>query len=259
MMRVMRWDMVVHGSVVVVRMQTNPVNRLNLALFDDLQRAFDRLDDEFADLPVVLTGAGRVFSAGVDFSTAFPMFRRGDPREIAAWFEQFRAAMLRVFEFRRPIVAAVNGHALAGGLVLALCCDFRVGVTGKHKCGLAEFPIGIPMPSMFHEIIRYRVGSQTALDALLGGRTCTPGEAVELGFYDELAAPDELIQRARQRALCVPAACLDSYAQLKTKLLYPTLLRISDWMVQGDAGWNGAAAAPSPSRAHACEVPGDRA
>ena len=111
--------------VAVVTMTTNKVNAQNPAFFADLHAAFDRLDAEFRDCAVVLTSTGAVFSAGLDFDHHFPLFARQSLKEIDAWFAAYRATNLR-FHLPRPTVAAVNGHAYAGGLITAFCCDHRI-------------------------------------------------------------------------------------------------------------------------------------
>ena len=116
--------------VALVTMNTNKANAQNPIFFEDLHRAFDRLEAEFNDCAVVLTGTGRVFSAGLDFDHHFPLFARRSTSEVDAWFETYRATNLRIFTYPRPTVAAIKGHAYAGGLITALDCDLRIAAAG---------------------------------------------------------------------------------------------------------------------------------
>ena len=116
--------------VALVTMTTNKANAQNPTFFDDLHRAFDRLESDFRDCAVVLTGTGRVFSAGIDFDYHFPLFARRSLAEVDAWFGTYRATNLRLFTYPRPTVAAINGHAYAGGLITALDCDLRIAADG---------------------------------------------------------------------------------------------------------------------------------
>ena len=104
-----------HPHVAVVTMNTNKVNAQNPAFFADLYAAFDRLEFEFADCAVVLTGLGAVFTAGLDFDHHFPMFARQSIKEIDAWFDEYRATNLRLFTYPRPTVAAINGMPMRAG------------------------------------------------------------------------------------------------------------------------------------------------
>src|SRR4030095_13824062 len=148
----MAWDIEVVGDCALVHMNTNKVNVQNDKFFADLHHAFDRLEHEFNDLPVVLTGQGDTFSAGIDFQYSFDIFSSGSLRKIRDWYQAYRETNLRIFQYPRPTVAAINGHAIAGGLITALDCDFRVAARKAAKFGLNEVPIGIPMPAAYVEI-----------------------------------------------------------------------------------------------------------
>ena len=166
----MAWQIDVVDECAVVRMNTNKVNVQNDQFFADLHGAFDRLEREFQDLPVVLTGQGDVFSAGIDFQYSFDIFGSGSEDKIRQWYRAYRETNLRIFTYPRPTVAAVNGHAIAGGLITALDCDFRVAARKPAKFGLNEVPIGIPMPAAYVEIIKYALGDQVGALTTLRGK-----------------------------------------------------------------------------------------
>jgi enoyl-CoA hydratase len=114
---------------------------------------------------VLLTGSGAVFTAGLDFDHHFRLFARRSLKEIDAWFDAYRATNLRLFTYPRPTVAAINGHAYAGGLITALDCDHRIAGEGPLQFSLNEVPIGIPMPAVYCEIIKHAVGPRAAFGA----------------------------------------------------------------------------------------------
>ena len=113
----------------------------------------------------MLTGTGTRFSAGLDLGEHFPLFA-GDPAAVASWFGDYRATNMRLFTYPRPTVAAVNGHAFAGGLITAAVCDYRVAVADGARFGLNEVPIGIPMPAVYVRMLAYAWGEPVA------ARTC---------------------------------------------------------------------------------------
>ncbi len=170
----MSWTIERRGRVAVVTMTTNPVNAQNRAFFADLHEAFDRLEREHPECPVVLTGTGTRFSAGLDLGEHFPLFA-GDPAAVASWFADYRATNMRLFTYPRPTVAAVNGHAFAGGLITAAVCDYRVAVADGARFGLNEVPIGIPMPAA--QRLRSAVVTRTAAHARARSPTSTSAPA----------------------------------------------------------------------------------
>src|SRR5262249_8570875 len=211
----MAWDIEVVDGCAVVRMNTNKVNVQNDHFFADLHRAFDRLEREFSDLPMVLTGQGDVFSAGIDFQYSFEIFGSGSPDKICAWYRGYRETNLRIFQYPRPTVAAVNGHAIAGGLITALDCDFRVAARKSAKFGLNEVPIGIPMPAAYIEIIKYALRHQAGALTRLRGLLYTLEESEKLGFFNEVCEPDQLLSTAIRWAKCITPDSNTAYAMSK--------------------------------------------
>ncbi len=240
-----------HDHVVVVTMNTNKVNAQNPAFFADLHAAFDRLDAAFGDCAVVLTGTGAVFSAGLDFDHHFPMFARRSLKEIDAWFENYRTTNLRLFSYPRPTVAALNGHAYAGGFITAIVCDYRIAAQGALQFSLNEVPIGIPMPAAYVEIIKYAVGTPAASELTLFGQVHDLAAAQRMGVVHRTAAPDKLLDAAIAWAARMPPDCHAAYAFSKRALQATTMAAIDsaalldrDWLSRGMSD-------PGGLRAHA--------
>lgn len=223
----MSWTIERRGRVAVVTMNTNPVNAQNRAFFADLHEAFDELEGQHSDSPVVLTGTGTRFSAGLDLGEHFPLFA-GDTDTVASWFQDYRATNMRLFTYPRPTVAAVNGHAFAGGLITAAVCDRRVAVSEGAKFGINEVPIGIPMPAVYLRMLAYAWGEPVASRACLQGEIYGTDEALQLGFVHELAAADELLDRAVAIAESTPEDCIGNYAYTKRALQAPALRDIAE-------------------------------
>ena len=215
-----------HPHVAVVTMNTNKVNAQNPAFFADLHAAFDRLEAEFDDCAVVLTGSGAVFTAGLDFDHHFPLFARRSLREIDAWFDAYRATNLRLFTYPRPTVAAVNGHAYAGGLITALDCDHRIAAQGPLQFSLNEVPIGIPMPAVYCEIIKHAIGARAASELTLFGQVYDLEAATRMGLVQQTVAAGDLLEAAVAWAALVTPDCLPAYAFAKRALQATTMTAI---------------------------------
>ena len=229
-----------HDHVVVVTMNTNKVNAQNATFFDDLHAAFDRLETEFDDSAVVLTGTGKVFSAGLDLDHHFAMFARRNLKEIDKWFAAYRATNLRLFTYPRPTVAAINGHAYAGGFITAIDCDYRIAAKSELQFALNEVPIGIPMPAVYCEIIKYGIGTQAASEFALFGQVYDLEAACRMGVVHKTTAPDQLLDAAVAWAAHVKPDCYPAYSLSKRALQATTMAAIDsaarldlDWLSRG--------------------------
>lgn len=146
-----------------------------------------------APTPTVLTGEGKVFSAGLNLVELEPF----DRDQMRGFLERFSVLMTQVLTSRFPLVAAVNGHAVAGGCVLAMACDHRVGTAGPYKIGMNEMAIGLTLPAIVTEILRGKLSADHARTVILGGALYDPVDATQMGLLDEVEVePHAAIERA---------------------------------------------------------------
>ena len=228
-----------HDHVVVVTMiPTRSMHKIRVLA--DLHAAFDRLEADFSDCAVVLTGTGKVFTAGLDLDHHFALFARRSLKEIDAWFEAYRATNLRLFTYPRPTVAAINGHTYAGGFITAIDCDHRIAVEGPLEFSLNEVPIGIPMPAVYCEIIKHAVGQRAACELTLFGQVYDLEAVRRMGVVQQTAATDKLLDAAVAWAALVPPDCFPAYAFSKRALQATTMAAIDaaarldrDWLSRG--------------------------
>lgn len=209
-----------HGSIVVLRLDHGKVNAIDTELFEDLEKALGELSPDRPDA-LVITGNGRAFSAGVD------LFRvRAGGRE---YLESFLPALTRglhaLFTFPRPVVAAIDGHAVAGGAILACACDARLVARGSIRIGVPELKVGVPYPTLPLEVLRHAVGARNLQEVVYGGATYPPDEAQARGLVDEVVDPDELMERALERARAYGALPADAFRHTKEALRRPALER----------------------------------
>lgn len=231
----MPWNIERKENVALVVMNTNKVNAQNEAFFADLDEAFDRLESQYSDCAVVLTGQGKVFSAGLDFEEVFGLFGSRNEKKIQDWFERYRATNLRVFTYPKPVIAAVNGSAIAGGLITALNCDYRIGVAEESKFSLNEVPIGIPMPGTYLEIIRHAVGTHNASVLSLFGEMYSTQQAIDLGVLHVTVQRSDLVDAALRFARKISPDALTAFAFSKAAIQAPALQRIESLNKQFDS------------------------
>src|SRR4051794_17967876 len=218
------------GQLALVRIDRPPANALDLELLEDGRRA---LDDLAAAEPaaVVLTGRDGFFSAGVDLKLAPTLDAEGQ----RAMVEGINRLFAGWYSLPRPVVAAVNGHAIAGGLILALCADHRVCSASDAKLGLTELRAGIPYPAAAIAVVRAELPASTARRLVLGASLVGPEEALELGVVDELQAPDALLPRALDVATELAALPRSTYTVVKRQLRGPVIEAVEQ-VLSGGAG-----------------------
>ena len=197
-----------HDGVAVVRLEHGKVNVLDLDLLRALSTTLAGLHEADA---IVLTGAGRAFSAGVDLKRLLD----GGPDEMEEFLLGLDEGLLALYDYPRPAVAAVNGHAIAGGCILVQACDYRIMSGGT--IGVAELKVGVPFPTAPFEILRNAVGQRTAA-LVLTGRTVGPEEALALGLVDETEAPEHLLDRALDRARMLARIPASTFAHTREQL-----------------------------------------
>jgi enoyl-CoA hydratase len=216
-----RWNIVRVDDVHVVTMTSNKVNAMNDDFFSDLQAAVAELQSAEV-LPVVLTASGNCFCAGLDLRTLFEL----DRVTLTAFVDRLDATVLAWFSLPRPTVAALNGHAIAGGCVLALACDLRVAVDRGATIGMNEVQVGVPFPAVPLAVTRHALSPSHAREVLLTGALYSPEEARERGLVDVLAPAADVVPRAIALARSIAPDSLAAYAAVKTHLLAPTLAEL---------------------------------
>lgn len=128
----------------------------------------------------------------------------------------------------RPTVAAINGHAIAGGCVLALACDVRIAVESATTIGMNEVQVGIPFPAVPLAVTRHALAPDRLREILLMGALYGPRDALDRGLVDAVAPESTLITRACEWARSVAPDSLEAYATLKAHLLAPTLAQLDE-------------------------------
>lgn len=183
-----------YGSVVELRLNRPPVNALNPELCAALAHALREAAAQGAG-GIVLAGGPKVFSAGLDVPYLLSL---GDDENalLHAWKEFFHAARA-LAESPIPVVAALAGHAPAGGCVLALCCDYRVMADGPYRIGLNETQVGLVAPEGIQYLMKRVVGAHRGERLLVSGAMPDAQEALRIGLVDELTDIDEVAVRAR--------------------------------------------------------------
>ena len=208
-------------GITVLFLEHGKANALDTELSRELLRSLDEAERSSARA-LVLTATGSIFSAGVDLKRVLEGGR--------AYLEDFVPALsevvLRLFGFPMPVVAGINGHAIAGGCILAAACDYRVMTDGAATIGLPEQRIGLAFPPAALEVMRFHLGDRAMQQLIHTGGKVGPEEAVSIRLVEERAAPDSVLDRALEVAIDWSEVPSRTFALSKRQIRYHAIERI---------------------------------
>ena len=221
-----------NGPIAVLTLAHGKANALDIELCGEIVRQFEELRSSSTQA-VVLTGEGRIFSAGVDLVRLLD----GGPAYVREFLPQLEQAFRTVFFFPKPVIAAVNGHAIAGGCVLACAADRRLMARDAGRIGVTELLVGVPFPPMAFEIMRFVAPRRFLHEMIFAGATYPPDQGIERGLVDEVVEPAQLRDRAMAAAEALGALSPAAFALMKQQVRQPVQDRLAR---HGDA-FNAAA------------------
>jgi enoyl-CoA hydratase len=210
------------GRVLRVRLDDGKANTIEARWVAELSAALDAAERDAG--AVLFEGRAGRFCAGLDLKVLPTLGRDG----LIAFVRSYQELMLRLFLFPRPVVAAVGGHAIAGGAILALASDFRVMAEGAFQIGLREVAIGIPLPTFGCELAKATMPPTSWTGAVLRGELYTPDVALARGMVDRVVPAAELEANALAEARLLAQLPDRAFAQTKVMLRAEFAQRIRD-------------------------------
>jgi enoyl-CoA hydratase/carnithine racemase len=208
------------GGICLLTLNRPPANAINRDLNQALFRACRAARDDTGVRAVIVSGVGKFFSAGLDLKEATSgRIRMGN---LAGSEDD---GFFALWTMPKPTVAMVNGHAIAGGLIIALACDFRITAQGAHRFGLNEVEIGLAFPIGAFEIARLALSNHGLRWATLEAGLYGPSRALELGFVDEVVEPERLEPRCVELAGRLATVAGLAYAHTKRAIQRRAVMR----------------------------------
>jgi enoyl-CoA hydratase len=207
-------------GIAVLTVDRPPANAMDVDLLGDVVAALRELQHE-PPAALVLAGREGVFSAGADLK-AVPAYGPGEQRQMV---EGINEMALGTYALPFPVVGAITGHAIAGGLVLALCTDLRVAST-SGRYGLTEVKVGVPYPQAAIGVVRAELAPHAARVLAFGNQLVDAAECVRLGVFDEALEPAAVLPRALELAGTLAGFPADTYARTKHDLRAATIERL---------------------------------
>lgn len=201
------------AGIATITMTHGKANALDIEFCDTLAAGFAALRQSGAKA-VVLTATGTIFSAGVDLKR----LSAGGADYVRKFLPSLHRLYDAVFFHPRPVIAAINGHAMAGGAVLAACADRRIMAANSGRIGITEMLVGVPFPALAFEVVRFAVPPRHLPEFALTGATYPTETALQKGWVDEVVEPGELLARAQQAAAFYAGLSPAAFTQTKMQV-----------------------------------------
>jgi 3,2-trans-enoyl-CoA isomerase len=201
-------------GIATLMIRRGKVNALNVTVVNEMRESLKTFESDPEVKSVILTAYGKFFSFGFDI----PEFLSFTKEQFTEFLVNFTDLYTYIFRYPKPVVAALNGHTIAGGCMLALACDHRIMISGKAKISLNEIGFGSSVFAGSVEMLRFWVGSAKATEVLFSGALYSAQEAKNLGLIHEVAAADELKDMARKAASGFASKYPPAFASIKSLL-----------------------------------------
>jgi 3,2-trans-enoyl-CoA isomerase len=188
-------NVTIKDRLALITLNRGKSNALNGEMITELTDMLYNIANDDNIGGVIITGRDNFFSAGLDLIELYNY----NEEEAKSFWKLFLNFTAKITAFSKPLVAAINGHAPAGGCVLALACDARIMAEGKFIIGLNEVPVGIIVPESIFELYSFWLGKAHASRSLLEGRLFSPEEALQIGLIDEMVNPASIMTAAERK------------------------------------------------------------
>jgi enoyl-CoA hydratase/carnithine racemase len=201
-----------HNGVALVMLNRGITNALNLELINQLSNILKKLKQDNGVIGVVISSSNeKFFSIGFDIPQLF-----GLPRsDFKIFYGSFNHLCLNLYTFPKPTIAAITGHAVAGGCIIALCCDYRFIAEGKKKMGLNEIKLGVPIPYPADLILQQIAGYRHAREIVDTGEFFMPEILEKMGLVDTIMPLDQIQAKAIEKVQQLAMSSQKTYAEIK--------------------------------------------
>jgi enoyl-CoA hydratase len=223
------------NGILTLRLAHGKASAMDIELCETLRIELESVAESDETKAVILTGTGSIFSAGVDL----PRLLKSGKEYVQEFVEALDGVLRALFLIPKPVVAAVNGHAIAGGAIMTFASDYRLMSGGR--IGVPELLVGVPFPPLPLAIVRFAVPTQHLQALVYLAKTIEAAEAQTMGLVDEHVAPDQLLPRAHviaeQLAAIPPAAFARTTRQLREPFLRAAAHAAQTSAEEIDARW----------------------
>jgi 3,2-trans-enoyl-CoA isomerase len=218
-----------HDGVACVKLARSITNALNLQLINELSKTLKKVDEDPQIQGIVLTSSNeKFFSIGFDVRELYTLSRA----DFAAFYHAFNRFCIDLYVVQKPTIAAITGHAIAGGCALTLCCDYRYLAEGRKLMGFNVVRLGLPVPYLVGCILHDTVGMRIARDIVDSGEFYPSDQLLEMGMVDCVLPQKEVIPRAIEKAHLLAALPQKAFAVTKRNRTESIEAQISAYLAE---------------------------
>lgn len=207
-------EVTIKDRLAIISLNRPKSNSLNREMVTELTDMLTHTETDPNIGGAIITGKEHFFSAGLDLIELYNY----NEEEAKSFWHLFLSFIAKITSFKKPLIAAINGHSPAGGCVIALACDARIMAEGKYIIGLNEVPVGIIVPNSIFSLYSFWLGKAHATRNLLEGKLFHPEEALAIGLVDELVKPESILTAAERRARKYMAYERNTWSQSKLNI-----------------------------------------
>lgn len=226
-------NIAIENEIAILTMDDGRANALGHAMIDALNAALDEAEGKAK--AVLIAGREKRFCAGFDLDVM-----GSGPENVRKLVTAGADLLMRLYEYRLPVIMACTGHALAAGGLLLLAGDTRIGTEGDFRIGLPEVAIGMTMPVFGIELARDRLARNRFTEAVTQARIYGPADAVAVGYLDEAVSAAALMETAKARAAALAALQQPAFANTKRKERKATIELIRSTLKADSGTFDGA-------------------
>jgi 3,2-trans-enoyl-CoA isomerase len=230
-------NVTIKDRLALITLNRGKSNALNREMITELTDMLHNINSDANIGGLIITGKEHFFSAGLDLIELYNY----NEDEIRSFWQLFLDFIAKIVAFKKPMVAAINGHSPAGGCIIALAADARVMAEGKYIIGLNEVPVGIIVPDSAFQLYAFWLGKAHASRSLLEGKLFSPEEALGIGLVDELVNPASIMtaaeRRIRKYMALEPNTWQQSKLNIRKELIAATAADQSDTLENTLAQW----------------------
>ena len=213
----------IQNTLAIITLDNGATNTISQQMVHELADAIKAIEHDPKVRGVVFASANeKFFSIGFDIPNLFDLSKK----DFETFYDTFNQFALNLFTLPKPTIAAITGHAIAGGCILSLCCDYRFIAEGRKLMGLNEIKLGVPVPFTVDCILRDLIGSQRGRDVLELGEFYPSEQLLRLGMVDQVMPSDEVLSASIEKVKTLGEMPNAAYAIIKENRVKPVEAKI---------------------------------